>query len=87
MRHLQTNVISRRISKGIARRRQLGKKLISVRKFCEINEGRVFMRVFGEQVLCKFFSDKHQKYAHAWSSRPSKAYRNMLRNFHEKYAS
>lgn len=88
MRHLQTKAITRRISKGIARRKKRSsRKLISPRAFRNLYQGNISMRAFGGIVMCKFVSESKQTIAHAWSETPAKAYRNMLRNFHLKYAS
>jgi hypothetical protein len=88
MRHLQTTTVTRRISKGIVRRKKRNsRKLISPRVFGKLNNGIISMKVFGGIVCCKFLSETNNKRAHAWSDTPAKAYRSMLRNYHLKYAS
>lgn len=86
MRHLQTKANPGRNSKGIAKRRKRNlRKLISPRIFNTIHNGKINLKTFGGLVICRFTSNDKQ--AHAWGEKPSKAYRNMLRNFHLKYAS
>lgn len=67
----------------IARKRR-ARKLITPQSFAKLFNGKFEMNFKSGTFFCGFKSE--DKKAHAWGNRPVKAYRNMLRNFHQKYA-
>ncbi|MET3035807.1 hypothetical protein ABXT08_06890 [Chryseobacterium sp. NRRL B-14859] len=67
----------------IAKKRR-SRKLINPRAFAKLFNGTFEMNFKSGIAFCKFVSK--EKTAQAWGTNSTKAYRNMLRNFHHKYA-
>lgn len=67
----------------IARKRRT-RKLITPQSFAKLFRGKFEMNFKSGTFYCGFKSEDRN--AHAWGISPVKAYRNMLRNFHQKYA-
>ena len=83
MRNSTENSTIRRNSKVVARLRR-NRKLISPRQFKNLYQGKIKSYVTAGIFYCGFNSQTQN--SHGWGDSFSKAYRNMLRNFHHKYA-
>ncbi|WP_313091946.1 hypothetical protein [Chryseobacterium flavum] len=67
----------------IAKKRR-SRKLITPAAFAKLYSGTFEMNIKNGIAFCKFISS--DKISHGWGINSPKAYRNMLRNFHHKYA-
>ncbi|QWA38888.1 hypothetical protein [Chryseobacterium sp. ZHDP1] len=74
--------ITGRNSKVIAKKRR-SRKLITPAAFAKLFNGSFEMNFKNGIGYCKFISS--DKMAQAWGINIQKAYRNTLRNFHQKY--
>ena len=63
--------------------RKVKKNLIEPVDFAEVFGGSLQMKLVGGCYYCGFQNEEQR--AHAWGSSFTRAYRNMLKNFHEKY--
>ena len=63
--------------------RRVKKNLIEPVDFAEVFGGSLQMKLVGGCYYCGFQNEEQR--AHAWGSSFTRAYRNMLKNFHEKY--
>lgn len=84
MRHQTKTVITRRNSRVIAKQRRI-RSLITPQAFAKLYQGKIKLTKESGTFFSGFTSE--DKKAHAWGHSFPRAYRNMLRNFHLKYAS
>ena len=63
--------------------RRVKNNLIELVDFAEVFGGSLQMKLVGGCYYCGFQNEEQR--AHAWGSSFTRAYRNMLKNFHEKY--
>jgi hypothetical protein len=83
MSNTQKLAVTGRNSIVIAKKRR-SRKLITPAAFTKLFSGTFEMNFKNGIAYCKFISP--DKTAQAWGASSPKAYRNMLRNFHHKYA-
>lgn len=75
---------AKRNSKTIAKARR-NRLLITPRAFKHLHNGVINMHKTQDVYFCGFSSAITGKRAHAWGDTFGKSYRNMIRNFNQKY--
>ena len=83
MSNATNNVITRRNSRVIAKQRRI-RTLITPQAFAKLYQGKIKLSKENGIFFSGFTSEDIK--AHAWGHSFPRAYRNMLRNFHLKYA-